>query len=386
MSRVGATWSRVRLLAMAAAVIFLIVIAVYLKRDAISAGLAAQQATKAMPSQQTAQPVRVSQVAFGSPDAHMRFTGTVRPRHEADLGFRVSGKLMERLVSVGDQVTAGQVIARLDPADARLDLESTEAERTAAEAELGRAEAAEARSRRLLAAGHVSQAAHDRVVATAAEAQGRAERALRARDLAANRLNYMVLRATGGGVVTRELAEAGQVVAAGQAVVSVARMDQLDVVFALPEQKRDLVEQAEAAARLWDKDAASYALLLRDVSPDVDPATRTYRVRMALLHPDRHVTLGRTVAITFTVPAGEPVAALALGAVLNDGKGAAVWRLMPDRQRVERVPVEIAALDSNHAIVRGGLRDGDLVVSLGAHKLDPARPVRVVETTASTLD
>jgi RND family efflux transporter MFP subunit len=386
MGRKDAKGSRTRLLAMAAAAALLIVTAAYLQRDVISGVLAAQKTSEAVPPQRIAQPVRVSRVVFGSPEAQMRFTGTVRPRHEADLGFRVSGKIMERLVSVGDEVTPGQAIARLDSADAQLDLESAEAERAAAEAELRRAAAEEARSRRLLAAGHVSQAAHDRVAATAAEAQGRAERALRARDLAANRLDYMVLTATGGGVVTRELAEAGQVVAAGQAVVSVARMDQLDVVFALPEQKRDIVEQADAVAKLWDKDAASYALLIRDVSPDVDPATRTYRVRMGLLNPDRHVTLGRTVTVTFTVPEGEPVAALPLGAVLNDGKGAAVWRLTEGGERVERVPIEIATLDGNRAMVRGGLSDGDLIVSLGAHKLDPARPVNVVETTADSLN
>jgi RND family efflux transporter MFP subunit len=293
---------------------------------------------------------------------------------------------MERLVSVGDQVTAGQAIARLDPADAELDLEAADAELSAARAELGRAEAEATRSRKLLAAGHVSQAADDRVAATLAEAQGRAERSLRARDLAANRLDYMVLTAGSDGVVTRELAEAGQVVAAGQAIVSVARMDQLDVVFALPEQKRAILEEASAMAQLWEQDATHYALLLRDVAPDVDPATRTYRVRMAMENPDQHVTLGRTVTVTFTEPTSQPVATLPLAAVLNDGQGASVWRLKPDRRSVERMPVDIASLDGERVSLRGALREGDLVISLGAHKIDPSRHVNVVETTSSRLD
>ncbi len=344
--------------------------ATYAQRDLISAVLASQkQKAEPLPPSLIPQPVRVSPIAFEDLRSQARFTGTVRPRHEADLSFRVSGKLLERLVSVGDRVRAGEPIARLDPADAQLDLESAEAE--------------DSRSRRLLAAGHVSQAAHDRVAATTAEARGRAERAMRARDLAANRLDYMVLEASGDGVVTRELAEAGQVIAAGQPVISVARMDQLDVVFALPEQSREILAQQGALARLWDQDTASYPLQLRDVSPDVDPATRTYRVRMGILRPDEHVTLGRTVTITFSLPADRPVAALPLGAVLNDGHGAGVWRLTPDRQNVERVPVEIVALEGKRAMIAGGLREGDLVISLGAHKIDHARPVKVVETTAA---
>lgn len=385
-SQVGRDMRKSKLLAAGLAVAVLVTGATYAQRDLISGVLASQTEAELLPPKLIPQPVRVSTIAFGDFRVETHFTGTVRPRHEADLGFRVSGKLLERLVSVGDRVRAGEPIARLDPADAQLDLESAEAERAAAEAELTRAEAEGVRSRRLLAAGHVSQAAHDRVAATTAEARGRAERAIRARGLAANRLDYMVLKASGDGVVTRELAEAGQVIAAGQPVISVARMDQLDVVFALPEQSREILAQQGALARLWDQDTASYPLQLRDVSPDVDPATRTYRVRMGILRPDEHVTLGRTVTITFAFPADRPAAALPLGAVLNDGHGAGVWRLTPDREKVERVPVEIVALEGKRAMIAGALREGDLVISLGAHKIDPARPVKVVETTTTALN
>lgn len=377
---------RIGSLVVALAIISLAGGAAYSQRDAIARVVASQQDESTPVAARAAQPVRVSRISYGRPAEAAAFTGIVRPRHEADLGFRVSGKLLERLVSVGDRVTTGQPIARLDASDAQLDLESAEAELAAARAELRRADAEASRSQRLLDAGHVSQAAHDRVAATAAEARGRTERALRARELAANRLDYMVLTASSDGVVTRELAEGGQVVGAGQAIVSVAGMDQLDVVFALPEQKRDIIGQASAAAQLWDRDSASYALNLRDVSPDVDPATRTYRVRMGIVAPDQHVTLGRTVTVTFTSPAEKPLASLPLAAVINDGNGAAVWRLRPDGHSVERVPITVAALDGTLAMIGGGISDGDLVVSLGAHKLDPGRPVRVVETTSASLN
>ena len=172
-------------------------------------------------------------------------------------------------------------------------------------------------------------------------------------------------------------------VAAGQPIVTLAPSDKQDVVFALPEQLRSAVDNASANAVLWSDTAKIYRLKLRDISPDVDPAARTYRVRMSLVAPDDAVALGRTMIVTLQAPATAPVAQLPLGAVVNDGSGAFVWRLPKDATAVQRVPVDVTRLDDTSAEVRGGLAEGDLVVSLGAHKLDPARPVHVVETDAA---
>lgn len=327
-----------------------------------------------------AQPVRVTRVAFDTVSTTESFTGTVRPQHEATLGFRLPGKIVDRLVEVGDRVAAGQVVARLDDTDARLELEAAEADLAAARIDLSRALADVGRARTLFAQGHIAQAALDRANSGAAEAQSRADRAERTRSLAANRLTYTELVAATPGIVTATPAEAGQVVAAGQQVVTLAQTGALDVIFALPEHQRDLLEQATASAELWGAEGRSYGLTLRDISPDVDPAGRTYRVRMTMTDPDAAATLGRTVTVLFTTPAEQPEVTLPLAAVLNDGQGAAVWRLAAGETRVERVPVELAAMDGKVARVRGGLAEGDLVVSLGAHKLDPDRPVRVVET------
>jgi RND family efflux transporter MFP subunit len=357
-----------------------------LNRDKLLALVPAKKSENVVVAERPAQPVRVSKVLFTQPAAVVSYTGIIRPRHETNLGFRVAGKVMERVVSVGDKVIPGQILARLDDADARLDLESVDAELAAAQTELKRAEAEVQRSRKLQAQGFASRAAYDRAAATAAEAQGRVDRAARARDLAANRLDYVVLRADAAGVVTAELVEAGQVVQAGQPVVSVARVDALDVVFALPEQARGQLGQATATAQLWDQAAVNYALTLRDVAPDVDPATRTYRVRMGLDAPDTNVTLGRTATVTLKSPAEKPLAVLPLASVLNDGSGSAVWRLTANKQGVERVDVTLEAVDDRFAKISGGLRDGDVIVSLGAHKIDPARPVRVVETSSVALN
>jgi RND family efflux transporter MFP subunit len=338
------------------------------------------------PQERPAQPVRIIQVAYSQPITETIYTGIIRPKQETKVGFRIGGKLLERLVSTGDSVRAGQTLARLDDADGQLELQSIEAEIAAAESELKRATSEAQRSRKLLAQGYASRAAFDRTTATVAEARGRVDRAARARELAANRLGYLVLKADEDGVVTGELAEAGQVVQAGQAIVSIAATANLDVVFAIPEQSRKSLEATKATAQIWDDTATSYALSLRDISPDVDQATRTYRVRMAFAAPDAKATLGRTVSVKLSTPPEIPVATLPLAAVLNDGSGASVWRLKPDQNKVERVVITVASVDESSVMISGGVLDGDLVVSLGAHKIDPSRPVRIVETTNAALN
>ena len=331
-------------------------------------------------AERPAQPVRVTPVAFDASARIARHTGTIRPRQEVALSFRLPGKVTARAVEVGDRVTAGQVIARLDDADTLLELELAQAEATASAIDLNRARADAARAATLFADGHIPKATLDRATSGEAEAAARADRAARALALAQNRLDYTQLRAEVDGIVIATPGEAGQVVAAGQPIVAVAKGGAADVVFQLPEQDRALIGQATARAELWGDAAGSYALTLRDISPDVDPAGRTYRVRMAITAPDDRAAFGRTVTVDLLLPAEAPTATLPLAAVLNDGSGAAVWRVDPTGARVDRIPVEIVALTDRTARLRGALAEGDRVVSLGAHKIDPARPVRVVET------
>lgn len=352
-------------------------------RGVIAQAPAASAAPGAAADPRPAQPVRITHVRFDAPADRVSYTGTVRPARETPLAFRLAGKIAARPAEVGDRVAAGQVLARLDDTDVRLDLEAAEAEVAAARADLARAGAEAVRSRALFAGGHVASAAVDRATSAAAEARARLDRGTRSAALAANRMSYATLRAETAGVVTAVQADAGQVVAAGQPVVSVARTDALDVVFALPELGRARLLDATATAVLWGDEGRVYALALRDLSPDVDPVARTYRVRMTLTDPDAAVALGRTVTVQLSTTAATPAAALPLAAVLNDGRGAAVWRLLPGGERVERVAVTVTRLAGQVALVEGALAAGDAVIGAGARKVDPARPVRVVETVAA---
>jgi RND family efflux transporter MFP subunit len=342
--------------------------------------LPAQPEPPPVTAERAAQPVRISEISFVAASRTARYTGTLRPHHEVALGFRLPGKLVERMVEVGDSVTAGQLIAQLDDTDARLELDLASAEVEAARVDLQRAEADKARSETLFAEGHVAQAALDRSVSAAAQAVARRDRAERALQLAQNRLDYTQLRADADGIVTATPAEAGAVVGAGQPVVSLARTGEVDAVFALPEQDRAGFAAGTAQATLWGIEGPAYALNLRDISPDVDPAGRTYRVRMTLTTPDAQTVLGRTVTVTVVLAGEQPSAPVPLAAVVNDGTGASVWRLDASGTTVEKVAVELASVTGDVALIRGPLAEGDRIVSLGAHKVDPARPVRIVET------
>ena len=180
-------------------------------------------------------PVQVQQVEFQSDSASGEFVGVVRARYETDLGFRVAGKITERIVDAGDTVHAGDLIARLDPKDLQLQVASAEAEISAATSNFAQTSSDEERYTALKARGFAAVADYERKKAAKDEAEGRLERARRALDLARNQLAYAELKADADGVITAALAEPGQVVAIGQAVARLAQHGEMEAVVALPE-------------------------------------------------------------------------------------------------------------------------------------------------------
>src|ERR1700731_3541985 len=197
-------------------------------------GLAGCQAETA-PLARNDRPVQVEHVTLSAPDAGRDFVGVVRARYETDLGFRVAGKIVTRVVNVGDRVQADDVVARLDPRDFKLQVESAEAELSAATSSLAQAAADEERYATLKSRGFAAVAEFDRKKAARDEADGRLERAKRALDPARNQLAYADLKAGADGVITATLAEPGQVVGVGQAVARLAHRGEKEAVVALPE-------------------------------------------------------------------------------------------------------------------------------------------------------
>jgi RND family efflux transporter MFP subunit len=340
--------------------------------------LAACQAETA-PAPKAERPVQVQRVAFSAGEATREFVGVVRARHETDLGFRVAGKIVTRRVNVGDRVRAGEVVAQLDPEDLRLQAESAEAEFAAATANLAQAAADHERYVTLRSRGFASVAEFDRKTAAKSEAEGRLARARRALELARNQLGYADLKAGADGVITAALAEPGQVVAVGQPVLRLAHRGEKEAVIALPETWLAEAREARASVSLWSGNGRRFAARLRELSPQADPATRTYAARFTIVDADETVALGMTATVTLTRAAEAPVAKVPLSAVLNRGKGPSVYVVNGSGELALR-PVEIASFNEDAALITGGIASGDKVVTLGVQKLQPGLKVRTAET------
>jgi RND family efflux transporter MFP subunit len=324
-------------------------------------------------------PVQVRRVAFQPEDSSREFVGVVRARYETDLGFRVAGKIVSRVVNVGDRVRTGDVVARLDSQDLKLQVESAQAELSASASNLAQAAADELRFATLKARGYAAVADYDRRKAAKDEAEGRLERAQRALDLARNQFAYAELRADADGVITATLAEPGQVVAIGQAVARLAHRGDKEAVVALPETWLADARNATATVRLWSHPNRKYQARLRELSPQADPATRTYAARFQIDNADDSVALGMTATVALSRSADAEVAKVPLAAIINRGTGPSVYVVDGNGMLVLQ-PVTVASFTENDALVTAGVNAGDKVVTLGVQKLDAGQKVRALET------
>jgi RND family efflux transporter MFP subunit len=324
-------------------------------------------------------PVRVQRVSFENADAKREFVGVVRARYETDLGFRVAGKIVIRIVNVGDRVQVGDVVARLDPEDLKLQVQSAEAELAAATSNLAQASADFARYSTLKTNGWASLADFDRKKAAGDEAQGRLDRARRSLDLARNQLGYAELKADADGVITATLAEPGQVVAIGQPVARLAHRGEKEAVVALPESWLAETRKSKATVRLWADRDRSFDAHLRELSPQADPATRTYAARFTIDNADDAIAFGMTATVTLSQAADAKVARLPLSAILNRGTGPSVYAVDASGALALK-PVTVTGFTEDAALVSSGVGDGDRIVTLGVQKLEAGLKVRTVET------
>ena len=324
-------------------------------------------------------PVLVATAHYEAESPERSFVGTIRPRIEADMGFRVPGKVAKRLVEVGESVDVGQPLATLDEVDLKLQAEQADAELHAATGVLAQAAAAETRAKDLRVKGWTTDAQLDQAKAAADEARARLNRAERSVDLTKNSLSYATLVADSRGVVTATLIEPGQVVAAGQTAIRVARFGEKEAVVAIPETLLGRAKEGTASVTLWSEPNKKYAAKLREIAPAADPATRTYLAKFTLPGADDRVSLGMTATLTLADPATQRVARLPLSALFNEG-GAPSFYVVDDKGDVTLKPVTIKAYESNDVVITGGVDEGDKVVALGVQKLDPTQKVRVVSS------
>jgi RND family efflux transporter MFP subunit len=321
--------------------------------------------------------VRVGNVE-GDVQSGRSFTGIVAARVQSDLGFRVPGKVLERLVDAGHSVRRGQALMRIDPVDLKLAMRA-QAESVAAARAFARQTAEdEVRYRDLVAGGAVSASAYDKVKAAAESAAAQLNAAEAQAEVARNESNYAVLVADSDGVVVDTLVEPGQVVAAGQVVVRVARSGSREAVIELPETLRPVIGST-ARATLYGSGLSGTARL-RQLSNAANPQTRTFEARYVLDSSLASAPLGSTISVHIADPRSVQSVQVPIGAIFDAGKGAGVWLIQGDSPQVTWREVQIASLSDGTASVLGDLKAGDRVVALGAHLLREGEPIRLAAT------
>ena len=307
-----------------------------------------------------------------------RYTGVVRARTESDLGFRVPGKIIEKLVDQGEHVKKGQALMRLDPTDLALASKAAQQAVDAARAEQERALPDAERQKKLFAAHAASRQDYDRAVAAATASTARLKAAEAEARRAANELEYAVLKADADGTVMEVPADAGQVVAAGQVVVRLARDGTREAVVNLPENALSTAKSA-TEAYLYTQPDHKFPVTLRELSAMADPLSRTFQARYTLEDDGKHAPLGATVTVVYKANSGNDQDGyeVPLGALYDTGSGTKVWVINDADSTVSLRPVTVTHVGQETAAVTGDLKSGEHIVALGAHLLKPAEKIRV---------
>lgn len=313
------------------------------------------------PPPEPPRPVRAITTSLEPGGEAVTLTGQVEAAEEVGLAFRIGGRMIERNVNVGDQVRAGQIIARLEDRTPRDNLRAARAATAAARAAL-----------------FTTRANYDDAVRRLQAAQSQVDASLAQENIAETTLAYTDLVADSNGVVTTRGAEPGEVVAAGQRIVTLAREGGRDAVFDVPAR---LMEQAGpdplVTVSLSGNPSVRTTGRVREISPQADPVTRTFRVRVGLIDPPEALRLGSTVngSIQIGGVSGIDVPASAL---TRGSQGPAVWVVNGQDSTVALRPVEVARYDAARAIIADGLQEGEVVVTAGVQTLRPGQKVRLL--------
>jgi len=317
-------------------------------------------------------------------EAHTNsYPGEVRARHEADLAFRISGKLVSRQVEVGSSVKAGDVLAHIDPADTALNAEAARSQALAAETDYTYAKAEYERYQSLLEKKFISPAVFDAKQALFKAAKARLDQANSQASMAGNQAAYASLRADRAGLVTAVMAEPGQVIGAGQPVIKLAQPNEKEVVVAVPENRiAEMLAASAATIRLWAEPDKRYHGKVREVAPNADPLTRTFAAKVAILDAGPEVRLGMTANVAFNA-GGPSVVILPLTAVTQKDGNNLVWVVEGAENKVTPRAVKVGKFGNDEVTILAGLKPGERVVSVGVHKLVAGQIVRPIEQSTA---
>jgi len=307
------------------------------------------------------------------------FPGAVHAREEADLSFRIPGKIHARSVDAGAEVKAGQVLATLDPEDNRLNSEASKAAVTAAQADLKLAQADLQRYQELLGKGFVSASMFEQKQNTLDLAQARLDQAKSNYAVVNNQMAYTSLKATKSGLITAVLAEAGQVIAAGQPVFRFAADNSREVVISVPEGRVNALRSApKLGVSLWANQGKMYEGRVRTINMQADPSTRTHEARVSIIGSDDAVQLGMTATVYMGARIEASVFQVPLSAVAQVDNKPVVWTVSTDG-KAHQIPVTVLRYVEGFAVVSGALTPGMPLISAGVQLLVEGQPVKAME-------
>ena len=312
------------------------------------------------------------------------YTGVVAARTESDLGFRVSGKVIERKVDPGQHVSRGDTLLMLDIGDFELALRSAKNRVSAAQAQLRQRRDDENRYQRLANTGAVSRQIFDQSATLLRVAEAELASAQSDASQIENRRTYSVLKADGDGIITDVRVDRGQVVAEGQIVARLAHDGAREAIVNLPENQRDQASQKALAFPFGAPDQAVTATL-RELSASADPTTRTYRARYVLHGAVDRFALGSTITVRLQGNGQAQQTRVPIGALLDSGQGTGVWLIGAD-DKVSFAPVKVASLGQEDALLDSGVSPGQVIVALGAHLLHSGDGVRLLPSQVLVLN
>ncbi len=327
-----------------------------------------------------ARPVKIIVAKAAPQQRALTYSGEIKPRVESTLGFRISGKIVERLADVGDRVEEGAVLARLDATDLKLALASANATVVSARTRLEVARLALERAKSLVPKGYIAKSVLDARQLEYDAAKSALEAAESEARQAANAASYAELKAPAAGIITAVSAEPGSVVAAGSPVFTLAEAGEIEVEIDVPEHEVSRLALGQRGrVSLWADPGISGEATIREIAGSADPQSRTYRVRAAIASPPQTMRLGMTATLSLMQPVQRGGIEIPLTALAQGEDGISVFVVDSAQGTVSRRTLETGALTPNGITVLSGLKDGDIVVTGGVQFLKDGMKVKLSE-------
>jgi RND family efflux transporter MFP subunit len=323
-------------------------------------------------------PVRALKVQRSDAGIPVSLTGRIAAEDEVSLAFRISGRMIKMDVNVGDRLTPGQVVARLDSVNEENSLRTARANLTAAQGQLTQARNHFERQDTLLKQGWTTRVNHDQAVQSLQTAESQTEAAEAQLKTAQDLVGFTELKADAPGVVTAIGPRAGEVVQVGQMIARVARKDGRDAVFDVPAQLiRAAPSDPIVTVSLSDDSKVTAQGRVREVAPQANPVTRTFEVKVGLTDPPEAMRLGATVIGRMELPAVS-VFEIPASALTRSNQQPSVWVVDPKKNTVSLRHVDVVRFDQNQVSVGYGLENGDVIVTAGVQALHPGQQVRLL--------